>query len=289
MTADQDHSKRNCHWKLKGHSLQIGRIPLLMGIVNATPDSFSDGGQFFEPELAAEQALKLAQAGAAIVDVGGESTRPYSDPVDADEEARRVVPVIRAIRKQSDVAISIDTSKASVAESAIAAGADIINDVTGLQGDPDMIRVALESQAGVCAMHMQGSPQTMQDDPRYDDVVVEIFEYLRKRQSQLLDAGIDADRICLDPGVGFGKTHQHNIDLLAGCQKFLELDCPILIGHSRKGFIGKVLGDKAVERDSGTLAVSLWMAQKGMHILRVHEVERTARALQVLAGVGGVS
>ena len=197
------------------------------------------------------------------------------------------MPVIESIRQQSDVAISIDTSKAVVAEAAVAAGANIINDVTGLEGDPEMIRVALESQAGICAMHMQGTPQTMQDDPQYDDVVGDIFDYLHERKSRLLDAGIDQARICLDPGVGFGKTHQHNIDLLAGCEKFLELDCPILIGHSRKGFIGKVLGDKQVERDSGTLAISIWMAQKGMHVLRVHEVERTARALKVLDGMAG--
>ncbi|MCL4152125.1 UNVERIFIED_CONTAM: hypothetical protein GTU68_025783 [Idotea baltica] len=241
-----------------------------MGIVNATPDSFSDGGNFFQPELAAEQAMKLATAGASIVDIGGESTRPYSEPVDAKEEARRVVPVIELIRQQSSIAISIDTSKAYVAAAAIAAGADIINDVTGLEGDPEMIRVALESKAGVCAMHMQGSPQTMQDDPKYDDVVADIFEYLAKRKTRLLEAGIDAERICLDPGVGFGKTHGHNIELLAGCEKFLELDCPILIGHSRKGFIGKVLEDKQVERDSGTLAISLvWMAKKALHHLHV--------------------
>lgn len=275
-------------WKLKNSSLEFGKIPLLMGIVNATPDSFSDGGRFFQPERAVEHALNLVAAGASIIDIGGESTRPYSDPVDADEETRRVVPVIRAIRQRSDVAISIDTSKAAVAEAAVAAGADIINDVTGLEGDPDMIQTALETEAGICAMHMQGTPQTMQDAPRYDDVIAEIFDYLNERKSRLLDAGIAPARICLDPGIGFGKTHEHNIELLAGCEKFLELECPILIGHSRKGFIGKVLGDKQVERDSGTLAISIWMAQKGMHVLRVHEIERTARALKVLAGLDGL-
>lgn len=289
-TVPADHDPQNIPlrcWKLKNSTLPFGSMPLLMGIVNATPDSFSDGGRFFQHERAVEHALNLVAAGASIVDVGGESTRPYSSPVDADEETGRVVPVIESIRQQSDVAISIDTSKAVVAEAAVAAGANIINDVTGLEGDPEMIRVALESQAGICAMHMQGTPQTMQDDPQYDDVVGDIFDYLHERKSRLLDAGIDQARICLDPGVGFGKTHQHNIDLLAGCEKFLELDCPILIGHSRKGFIGKVLGDKQVERDSGTLAISIWMAQKGMHVLRVHEVERTARALKVLDGMAG--
>jgi dihydropteroate synthase len=291
MTADQTPAPTAMLrqiWKLKSRSLVIDSVPLVMGIVNATPDSFSDGGKFVDPQLAVEHALQLAAAGAAIVDVGGESTRPYSEPVDADEEIRRVIPVIEGVRKSSDVVISIDTSKADVAAAAIKAGADIINDVTGLEGDPEMIQVALDSKAGICAMHMQGSPQTMQDDPTYDYVVLDIFEYLKQRKTHLLSAGIEPERICLDPGVGFGKTHQDNIDLLAGCEKFLELECPILIGHSRKGFIGKLIGDKEAERDSGTLAISLLMAQKGMHLLRVHEVERTVRALKVLAGVGGL-
>ena len=272
-------------WKLKTKTLVISQTPLIMGIVNATPDSFSDGGSFFAPQDAIEQGLRLANEGAAIIDVGGESTRPYSEPVSTDQEIERVVPVVQGIAARSDVPISIDTSKAAVAVAAIDAGAQIINDVTGLTGDPKMLQVAVESGVGVCAMHMQGTPQTMQDKPHYANVVQDIAGYLKQRKESLLDAGIPLEKICLDPGIGFGKTHRHNLELLAGCEAFLELGCPILIGHSRKGFIGKLLGDKEAERDSGTLAISLLLAQKKMHILRLHQVAPTVAALKVQAGI----
>ncbi len=256
-----------------------------MGIVNVTPDSFSDGGQFKGSADAVEHALMLAEQGASILDVGGESTRPYSDPVDAEEERKRVVPVIKQIATQTNVPISIDTSKSVVAQAALDAGAEIINDVTGLQGDSEMLSVAIKSAAGICTMHMQGTPRTMQDDPRYENVVEDIYRYLEERKLSLLEAGIEPEKICLDPGVGFGKTHEHNIELVANCERFHGLECPILIGHSRKGFIGKILDDKEVERDSGTLAITLLLAQKGIQIIRVHEVERTVRALRVLSAV----
>ena len=275
----------NCQWKLKTKTLIIGQTPLVMGIVNATPDSFSDGGSYLASQDAIAHGLRLAAEGAAIIDVGGESTRPYSQPVSSEQEIERVVPVVQGIASQSDVPISIDTSKSEVAIAAIEAGAEIINDVTGLSGDPSMLRVAAESGVGVCAMHMQGTPLTMQQDPQYTNVVQEVAEYLKQRKNCLIDAGISLEKICLDPGIGFGKTHQHNLNLLAGCEAFLELGCPILIGHSRKGFIGKLLGDKEAERDSGTLAISMLMAQKGMHILRVHQVAPTVSALKVLAGM----
>ncbi|MCL4125491.1 UNVERIFIED_CONTAM: hypothetical protein GTU68_037282 [Idotea baltica] len=260
-----------------------------MGIVNATPDSFSDGGEFLDVEVAVQHALQMAKDGASIIDVGGESTRPYSTAVPVEEEIRRVVPVIESIGAASDVPVSIDTSKAAVAIAAINAGAEIVNDVTGLTGDPAMIDVAVANQVGVCAMHMQGRPQTMQDDPVYDDVVGEIHEYLRRRKDALLEAGVDGQRICLDPGIGFGKTHEHNLELLANAERFLTLGCPILIGHSRKGFIGKLLGDQETNRDSGTLAISLLMAQKRIQVLRVHEVKETVKALKVFAGAGGLA
>ena len=278
-----------CLWSLKTKALAIGQIPLVMGIVNATPDSFSDGGTYLASDDAIKHGLRLANEGAAIIDVGGESTRPYSQPVSTEQEIERVVPVVQGIAAQSDVPISIDTSKAAVAVAAIAAGAEIINDVTGLTGDPQMLQVAAESGVGVCAMHMQGTPLTMQDAPHYTNVVQEIAEYLKQRKKCLLDAGISLEKICLDPGIGFGKTHDHNLELLAGCEAFLELGCPILIGHSRKGFIGKLLGDKEAERDSGTLAISLLMAQKKMHILRLHEVATTVAALKVLAGINDLA
>ncbi|MEX0866712.1 MAG: dihydropteroate synthase [Pirellulales bacterium] len=259
-----------------------------MGIVNVTPDSFSDGGAFHEPSRAIEHARRLIAAGADVVDVGGESTRPYSDPVSEQEELDRVLPVIEAIAAESDVPISIDTSKAGVARAAIAAGAEIINDVTGLEGDPAMVAVAVECQAGVCAMHMQGTPRTMQENPRYDDVVEDIFAYLRGRRDQLLAAGLDAARICLDPGIGFGKTHAHNLQLLNHCERFHELGQPLLVGHSRKGFIAHVLQDKACDRTAGTVGVSLALARRGIQVLRVHDVAVTRQALLLFAASGGI-
>lgn len=276
-------------WQLRTQTLTIQRVPLIMGIVNVTPDSFSDGGKFADTSRATQHALELAQHGAAILDIGGESTRPYSTSVKVTEEIKRVVPVIEAVARQTNVPISIDTSKAAVAQAAIDAGAEIINDVTGLTGDPDMIKVAKETGAGICAMHMQGTPQTMQDNPEYDDVVGEILEYLRLRKEHLMDSGIEQEKICLDPGIGFGKTHAHNLELLARCQEFHQLQCPILVGHSRKGFIGHILEDKTADRDSGTLAITLMLAQKKIQIIRVHEVQETIRAIQVFEAAGGTS
>jgi len=279
---------RASYWQLRAKRLDLPRRPLVMGIVNVTPDSFSDGGQYASEEAAIAHALRLADEGADIIDIGGESTRPYSDPVSEQQELRRVLPVVEAVCSQRDTPVSIDTSKARVAEAAIAAGAEIINDVTGLESDPRMVDVATESAAGICAMHMQGTPQTMQDNPTYENVVEEIFEYLAERRDALIKAGIDRERICLDPGIGFGKTHQHNIDLVAGCGRFHDLGCPILVGHSRKGFIAKVLGDKQCDRAAATLGISLALAAKGVQILRVHDVLATRQALMLFEAVGGI-
>ncbi len=272
-------------WQLPQMSLRTDLGPLWMGIVNVTPDSFSDGGQFFDAQRAVAQALQLVAEGAAILDIGGESTRPFSQPVTATEELARVVPVIESLVRQTAVPISIDTSKAEVARAALDAGAQIINDVTGLEGDPQMIDVARQFQAAVCAMHMQGTPQTMQVSPSYNDVVAEIYTYLEQRQAWLLEHGIEANRICLDPGIGFGKTHAHNVELLRQVTRFHALGCPILVGHSRKGFIGSVLGDKEVERDSGTLGVSLHLALAGIQIIRVHNVGLHSRAWRMWQAV----
>jgi dihydropteroate synthase len=258
-----------------------------MGVVNVTPDSFSDGGKFCDADAAVAHALRLVDEGADVLDVGGESTRPYSTPVTVDEELRRVIPVVERIAQRTAVPVSIDTSKAVVAREAVAAGAQIINDVTGLQGDAEMLRVARETGAAVVAMHMRGTPQTMQDDPRYDDVVAEIHEYLRRRRDWLLEAGIERERIALDPGIGFGKTHEHNMTLSASCGQFLDLGCPLLVGHSRKGFIGKLLGGGDVDRTFGTLGVSLGLALQGVHLLRVHDVAATRQALVLFGAVLG--
>lgn len=250
-----------------------------MGIVNVTPDSFSDGGKFYTPDLAVEQALRLEEDGADIIDIGGESTRPYSEPVSEAEELRRVEPVIEALAHRLSVPISIDTTKSSVAKMAIDLGAEIINDISGLESDPEMLAYAASSGAGICAMHMQGTPQTMQDNPSYQDVTSEILQYLKDRDSVLLHAGIKAECICLDPGIGFGKTHDHNLELLRTAEQFHAAQRPILIGHSRKGFVGKLIGDKSADRDFGTLGISLALAQKGIQVLRVHNIKATRQAI----------
>ena len=268
-------------WQLKTKQLEFDGTPKLMGILNTTPDSFSDGGSFIELGRAVDQAMKLADSGAAIIDIGGESTRPYSEPVGLQEELDRVIPVIEQVVSRTAVPISIDTSKAVVAEAALSAGAEIINDVTGLEGDNEMIRVARDSGAGVCAMHMQGNPQNMQEDPTYADVVNEILEYLAMRKDALLAAGIQAERICLDPGIGFGKTHEHNLTLMRNCYRFLELDCPILVGHSRKGFIAHIMQDKESSRMPGTAGAAISLADQGIHIIRVHDVLEVRHALEV--------
>ena len=220
--------------------------------------------------------------------MGGESTRPYATPVGVEEELRRVVPVIRQICRRTDVPVAIDTSKAAVARAALDLGAQVINDVTGLAGDPEMLPLVVESGVGVCVMHMRGTPATMQDQPAYVDVVDEIAEYLGRRRDVLRGFGIDPDRICLDPGIGFGKSHQHNLTLLANCRQFLKLGCPILVGHSRKGFIAHVLGDKQADRSAATIGVALALAAQGVHVLRVHDVEPVKQALELFAAAGGL-
>lgn len=266
-------------WQLKTRKLDFDSGPALMGIVNVTPDSFSDGGKFFSPNQAIEHALRLEDEGADILDIGGESTRPYSDPVAVEEEIGRVIPVIEALVGRVAIPISIDTSKSQVAEAAIDLGAEILNDVTGLEADPAMVELASRTEVGVCAMHMQGTPQTMQDAPHYDDVVADILGYLQQRDQFLLESGISGDRICLDPGIGFGKTHEHNLELVGAADRFHELNRPILVGHSRKGFIAKLLGDKQLDRTFGTLGVSLALAQRKIQVLRVHDVAATRQGL----------
>jgi dihydropteroate synthase len=260
-----------------------------MGIVNVTPDSFSDGGRFLELDSAVAHAMRLVAEGADLLDIGGESTRPYSTPVDAEEELRRVLPVVERLVSQVSVPISIDTSKAAVARELVEVGAEIINDVTGLEGDPNMIRVALETGAGVCAMHMQGTPQTMQDKPTYGDVVVEVRDYLRQRRDALLAAGVAPERICLDPGIGFGKTREHNLALMANCRNLHELGCPLLVGHSRKAFLAKLIGDNEADRGTATVAAALALAVQGVQVVRVHDVRKVRESLTVFEASGGLN
>ena len=281
--------KRAAHWQLRTQVLRFGRLPAIMGIVNVTPDSFSDGGQHASTRNAVEHGLRLISEGADILDIGGESTRPYAEQVTADDELDRVLHVVQQLAERTTTPVSIDTSKASVARACLAAGAEIINDVTGLQGDPDMAGLAVETDAGICAMHMQGTPQTMQDNPSYQDVVADVFDYLRRRRDALVQSGIAAQRVCLDPGIGFGKTNQHSLTLLSQCGRFHELGCPLLVGHSRKGLLGSVLGDKQADRTAATIGVALSLAQKGIQIIRVHDVQPVRDALQLFEATGGIT
>lgn len=283
--AGQGRARR---WQLPSGELVLGRRPLVMGIVNVTPDSISDGGRFVEPGAAIEHGMRLVAEGADLVDVGGESTRPDSVPVDGAEEIRRVLPVVDALVRLAKVPVSIDTSKSEVAREALDAGAEIINDVTGLARDPVMLPLARERGAAVCAMHMQGTPQTMQRDPTYVDVVEDVFEYLRLRRDAMISAGIAPQRIALDPGIGFGKTTAHNLALLTNIGRFHALGCPVLVGHSRKGFIGKVLGDKQSDPAAGTIGVALALARQGVQILRVHDVAWVRQALVLFEAAGGL-
>ncbi len=268
-------------WEIRDRVLDLSKTPLLMGILNVTPDSFSDGGRFFTSQSAVDQGKRLEDAGADILDIGGESTRPYSQPATPEEELARVVPVLERLQDSLSIPISIDTIKASVASAAIELGASILNDISGLELDPDMVAVATRTGVGVCAMHMQGTPQTMQDNPTYDDVVKEILTYLVQRRDFLLRSGISASKICLDPGIGFGKTHQHNIDLVKNAYRFHATECPILVGHSRKGFIGKLLGNSEMPRAFGTVGVSFSLLMQGIQILRVHDVAEHRQAIDL--------
>jgi dihydropteroate synthase len=275
-------------WDLGRRKLKLRSRPHVMGILNVTPDSFSDGGKHDSPKVAIEAALQMERDGADLIDIGGESTRPYSDPVGVAEELERVMPVIEELVGVLSIPISIDTSKAAVAAAAVNAGAEIINDVTGMEGDPEMVSVALDGGVGVCLMHMRGTPKSMQDNPTYDDVVAEVRDYLICRRNFCIAAGITASRICLDPGIGFGKTHEHNLRLLREIKQFTDIGSPLLVGHSRKGMIGQLLGDKTRDRMAGTLGVSLAMAAAGVHVLRVHDVQVTVDALRLFEASGGI-
>ncbi len=277
------------HWRVRERTLPCPARPLLMGIVNVTPDSFSDGGRFFDAAAAVAHGIELAEHGADLLDIGGESTRPYAQPVPADEELRRVAPVIERLAREVAIPLSIDTSKAVVAREAIDAGAAIINDITGL-ADPAMIETAAETGAGVCVMHMRGTPRSMQDAPAYSDVVAEVGAFLRQRRDTLVSQGIALDCIALDPGIGigFGKTAEHNLELLRHAAELHALGCPVLVGHSRKQFIGQVLGDPRTDRLAGTIGAALALARSGVQILRVHDVEPVAHALALFAAAGGL-
>jgi dihydropteroate synthase len=271
--------------EIKGRRFPMGRRTWLMGIVNVTPDSFSDGGAFFDPERAVDHGLKLACEGADILDIGGESTRPGSRPVPEEEELGRVLPVVRALRRRTGVLLSVDTTKASVARAVLDEGADIINDVSALRSDRKMASVVAGSGAAVVLMHMLGTPATMQVSPHYDDLLGEVSAFLRERIASAAAAGIPEERVVVDPGVGFGKTLTHNLTLLDRLDVFGDLGRPVCVGFSRKAFIGAVLGLPAEERLEGTLAVAAICISRGADILRVHDVGAVAKAARVAEAV----
>jgi dihydropteroate synthase len=252
----------------------------VMGVVNVTPDSFSDGGLYLDPDAAIAHGLALRDVGAAVLDVGGESSRPGAAPVSAEVEAARVVPVIRALAAGSSVPVSIDTTKAAVAARALEAGATIVNDISAGRNDPDLLRVVADAGAGYIAMHMQGEPRTMQDRPHYDDVVGEVAIFLRQRLEVAGDAGIPPESVMVDPGIGFGKNASHNLTLLGGIAALAErVGAPVLVGASRKSFIGRLLGvDDPSARDDGTLATVVWVLDQGAAMVRVHDVRGASRA-----------
>lgn len=257
-----------------------------MGVVNVTPDSFSDGGLYLDPEAAVAHGEELAQAGAAILDVGGESTRPGAEPVAEAEELLRVAPVVEGLAR-GEAEISVDTSKAAVAAAALDAGATIVNDVTALRGDPGMAALCADRGPTVILMHMRGDPRTMQDDPAYDDVVAEVKTFLAERLEAAVVAGIEEERIWLDPGIGFGKTLAHNLELLGRLPELAGLGRPLVVGTSRKGFIGGIDGSEARERLGGTIASSVLAAAAGAEVLRVHDVAEMAQALRLATAVLG--
>jgi dihydropteroate synthase len=260
--------------------------PAIMGILNVTPDSFSDGGSYRSVGDAVDAALRMVDDGADLIDIGGESTRPGASPVSLEEEMQRVLPVVEALANH-DMFLSVDTRKAELAWRAVQAGAFMINDVGGLR-DPEMLQVCVDSGNHACIMHMQGTPETMQDDPVYGDVVGEVRSFLVTQCEMAKSAGIPASRIWIDPGIGFGKTIRHNLDLLRDLDVLVELGYPVLIGVSRKGFIGKLLGGSPAEdRLEGTLAAQAWAQMKGGRVLRVHDVRAARRASEVLAAVMG--
>ena len=267
-------------WTLRTRDLTRQRLPLLMGILNVTPDSFSDGGQFNIVDNAIARALQMEADGADIIDIGGESTRPGAKPVALDDELQRTIPVIRQLAQRLRVPISIDTTKSEVARQALEAGAEIVNDISGLTFDSAMMDVCRINDAGICLMHIQGTPQTMQLNPRYANVVSEVCEFLQQQVDRCLMTGIRAERMCVDPGIGFGKTAEHNLELMKSVPRLQKaLQRPVLIGHSRKRFLSKILGRPVEEGESGTVGVSIALAELGVDILRIHDVRSVRDAL----------
>lgn len=282
--------------KLKDFTLDLGHKTCIMGILNTTPDSFSDGGCFNSFDSAMKQGLKLVEDGADILDIGGESSRPFAEPVSEKEEINRVIPVIKALSKQIKVPISIDTVRTSVGRAALDAGASIINDISALSRDPAMAELAAEAKVAVILMHMKGKPENMQNKPEYNELMTEIRDYLAERAGFAMEKGIQKERIILDPGIGFGKTVEHNLIIISQLQKIADLGFPVLVGASRKSFIQKILsegkktatGPDHISTEYATLAASAASVIRGAHIVRVHDVEKAYSFFQVFDAVSRI-
>jgi dihydropteroate synthase len=273
-------------WTIGDRVFDLSRHGLIMGVLNITPDSFSDAGEFFTADKAIEQGLRMAAEGADIIDVGGESTRPGSEPVEVDEELRRVIAVIESLRAKIDIPISIDTSKAAVARAAIEVGASIVNDVTGGRGDERMLPVVAETKSALIVMHMQGTPRTMQVRPRYTDVIEEISEFFRQQYARAIGLNIDPMAIAFDPGVGFGKTLEHNLDLLGRLEQLRVHDRPLVVGVSRKSFLGKLIGSREIsDRLIPGIALTSLLRARGADVFRVHDVKENVHALRVTEAI----
>jgi dihydropteroate synthase len=272
-------------WRCRDRVIELGDRPLIMAILNVTPDSFSDGGRYMDAERAIARGRELVEAGADLIDVGGESTRPGAAPVKADEELRRVEPVIAALAGDGRAVISVDTSKAAVARRALEAGARVVNDITALNGDAGMADLVAETGAGVVLMHMRGTPRTMQDNPRYEDVVREVREFLAARVDAAARRGVDPDCIAVDPGIGFGKSVEHNVALLANLAACRAGGRPLVVGASRKRFLGALTGRDVAGRLAGSLAAAVCAAMHGADVLRVHDVAESLDAVRVAAAL----
>ncbi len=271
--------------QVNGKSHTLGQRTWLMGVINITPDSFSDGGLYLEKDKAVARGLELFEEGADILDIGGESTKPGSEPISVEEELKRIIPVISALRKRTDCMISVDTTKSEVARAALDAGADIINDISSFSFDPKMMPLAAQKDVPVILMHMKGVPKTMQDDPYYENVLLEVKSFLKEKIEAAQAAGIAKGKIIIDPGIGFGKRLKDNLVLINNLHSLDDLDCPILIGVSRKSFIGKILNLPPSERLEGTIASSVLSILNGAHILRVHDLAAVNRAVQVAEAI----
>jgi dihydropteroate synthase len=273
--------------KLNNHAFDLKR-PLLMGILNITPDSFSDGGKYLTLNEALKRAHEMIEEGVDIIDIGGESTRPGSEPVSPDEELKRIIPIIEALKKDSDIAISVDTYKPQVMKEAIDRNVAMINDVYALR-QPGAIDIIKHSKVGICLMHMQGTPQTMQINPHYTNVVSEVKSFLEARANDLVSEGVEKSRMILDPGFGFGKTFEHNITLLQDLESFKSLKLPLLVGLSRKSFIRKILNGEHDDHLSGSIAAAIFSVIKGAKILRVHDIKETKSALNIINVAQGIA